>query len=839
MKINDFGVFIGLYTVPISIDENIKLAEYIDDVFSIYSKTIFKNDEVYAQSNSELVDEYSNLYKPISYNLFGYYDKVQICLVDDFEFSSRFFRPDNIYSLKQSKSFIYQSQTYMTMGKYEDYLLEEWKKINLNTNNAIAIVQLKINTGLLAGCGIKLVEDIFELLGTESMQIENKLILFGIGWNEITILYFGNEFDQMIDIIIRIRDLKVSNLKSARNIDYLKNCFINTFENNGNYLFNSHIFAHTYTTFGYKNLAKVKQSDKIKVETRLFTKPGHTASIIQSFQMANLKNEDIVFRKIIGMGDICCELNIDEYIEFQKIVSTLGDHINKTHSTLLIDKFDYGDECSKEHIYFHSNLIKLGFDRKKIEELHKNLTYEGIPVVISDRVENLFIKFNHAITDPVMFGFFIGLKPLLNKILEDAKQYERRINRKSNSLDRINILLEQSKILEQAFFNRYGTNYDMSEIPDWNVDFSGGFQQLIISYEYAYSKLCEIQYLQYSNNSYHQTNEGVIVYIKGSQKIESNKQSLRLNTFHLLNPELFAAIATHEAANWGFSNFLKFYKRLELKIISKKSVKTILRHFYVDYTTFKLVYNSDQKLFIQWLLGILHIDAASFQNTGEFKNQSVDPIILRVLLITSIILNSEQNRILKNVFKQFPKLYEYYIEREIYIMKVVNLFKLNYQTYLDDIIECIEIVQEIEYRPNIILKENINFCKTRPLSRFLKSKLESFRYLSAYVNKNSNNLISASYLFNFQFYELFKGLENDVFSEKKILFSYRDQFNSINMDLSKKHQLHEIQNDYLFDHLEGVIINKLKSRKLIFKKRIILLTKMWHVALIDMVNVLK
>ena len=195
-----------------------------------------------------------------------------------------------------------------------------------------------------------------------------------------------------------------------------------------------------------------------------------------------------------------------------------------------------------DHYLLHSKLSSFRFSLDQITWIRTTLKELRIPKILRERVTNMFVIFNDGIHDPILYSNFIELKPFLETIILSLEQYS--LQKTSSVAEITDDLNNISSIFETSYKNRFGQSYIMNEITDYNIDFNGGIQQLLQAYDSAYKSLTSILGEKGIGRS--------IAYVAGYSNIESDQLSVRLNYFHLYQPEFFAAAAAHEAANYFF-----------------------------------------------------------------------------------------------------------------------------------------------------------------------------------------------------------------------------------------------------------------------------------------------
>jgi hypothetical protein len=177
----------------------------------------------------------------------------------------------------------------------------------------------------------------------------------------------------------------------------------------------------------------------------------------------------------------------------------------------------------------------------------------------------------------------------------------------------------------------------MNEITDFNIDFNGGIQQLLLAYDSAYKSLTSL------------LGEGIgrsMAYVSGHSNIESDILSVRLNYFHLYQPEFFAAAATHEAANHFFNRILdeegeeddlwmvgSYLENDQLSLLEK----SVLRYFFMDIVSYYFSYANDFELFFFWHWTSFLQTSLAYNLDGSLHQELFNKFMLRMYLMDAFL----------------------------------------------------------------------------------------------------------------------------------------------------------------------------------------------------------
>ncbi len=701
-KTEEYGLFLGFMTMPFGKEK--EFLEYeIENFFAGYKLGIKKN----LQSTPSSRDPFNKyLYKPKSYFLFGNFDLAVFALVDDFSLATRSFHPysHQIRAGLPVKEDGYTANNYtfhIISGvapdlKYiddkEDSLIERAEKTFLSKEVGnypfIGITSLKLNNSLMIGEGHVFIDLVIRKIRKTILEHESSasgnlayLIVHSFSWHEMTIVFFGDDYGKMANLILKIRDLTFGDLFGVINNDQLVN---RVFENSliSKYLEKegldsaerlkrvkqSHLIVNTLTTFGFdvdlllRSNERLKDpfKDNLQFSIRWSLKPGHLRSFKDYFERevaAKLGMKDFEGRITVGRGDYVTSFTKDAIHHFSNIRRLMGEpslreHVRKVSATpeLKTGVEPPGRNVDQDiHYPFHSHLSEFCFPIEQIAEVHQSLKRLRVPKILREKIINMYIVFNDGIHDPILYGYFIELKGYLKEVKGLLKEYAQIPDLEIQELvEKLTVIPEQFEI---AYKNRFGQSYIMNEITDFNMDFNGGIQQLIAAYDSAYKSFSNFLGPNQMNTT--------MAYVSGHPIIESDPLTVRLNYFHLFQPEFFAVAAFHEAANHFFAripmengegerslvqNMVGYLSKLiddaEAETgalqrgmeVNSFELETI-RYFLTDMITFFLAFNVDFPSFFYWHWASLIQTGILYKLDGHLNERIFDHFMVRVLLL--------------------------------------------------------------------------------------------------------------------------------------------------------------------------------------------------------------
>lgn len=465
-------------------------------------------------NNGNIISKQKHLYNPIPYCLFGDFDLAIFSLIDDFAFATQKFKP-----LSSTKVFKYQVNTGIIplINAYADIPnlnIFETKKLpdffsGKESYPFTGIVSIKLNNDILVGIGKEFL-DLINLFLVTYIDIEtNKLNKKGIqlfyilnenlGWNEITINFFGNSMTAIQNLIFSIRsyslsDIKIHFEKLLRNSDFAKteiNKIIKTsFKNIGSKsllskligtknldFLSSHPFIAISVSYGFHAQLSILKSDKNttckkfnfnEIEYKQFQKecskkaiaigwkikPGHEMEgskiLGKLFPNKREKAHQNILSGKYSFRFPKDKITINEYLNMELHCSKgnnreeLSKHITKCRSRIRWES-TISHSKIRNKLYYH-NLEKYQIKKNYNSKLQDALRIYPIPHTFKSQIENIIINFNDAIADPLMHNYFIGLKGALLNFLDYHFKSPKYNTRKQKDLAHLNLLETFSSI---------------------------------------------------------------------------------------------------------------------------------------------------------------------------------------------------------------------------------------------------------------------------------------------------------------------------------------------------------------------------------------------------------
>lgn len=894
---NDCSLFIGMTSLPLGKEKEFISKEFVEGLFPNYRKSLQKYSSIKFHEGIELhgasLELREDLYKPKVYALFGEFDLAILALMDDFTLSSRIFHPYNGYlrlegkNNKKEKGFNYRYQVIngivpktATNGDEEltdSSLVDEFRDIyDFDSDHSlISITSFKINNGILIGNGQKVIELVIDFIraviadGSEKDRVQG-ICIESFGWNEITLVCFSDTYAKIWKKLVTLREASILDIAKKCDIELeeiinnslIKSTFI--VDNKDVSLEHSHIFVNSNTNFGYDyelindpklvdGLAVAK--DKLVNYTSSWeVKPGHLASSELIFQYGRspkvtigsevLESNNTDFKTVLKSHTLVSRKDEYKHIRGFKTTPKLNfKSISKKLATV-----DVG------HFFFNQELSQYAFHLVDFKSIQKTMTELRVSKVLRERILNMFVNYNEGIVDPVLFTFFIELKPFLGYVkvfIETAKAKGLSLSFLHSELDSI------VNNFEKAFSNRFQQSYLMQSTTDFTMEYNGGIHQIVSSFDAVYKAIVKGIGVD-SDYSF--------CFVTGFPGVDSTSYSIRLNYFHVFQPEIFAAIATHEALNFYLrrdgdydsakrnknDESPKRYVRLARVLEKVENVKALIKrnlesknyterewemrlidkldsNFFstivVDYINFYLTFNQDIELFKYWQWHYFLQMPEVYKSNGDVRITAFQQFGLRMAIVCRLI--DEGTTQVKAPSTQLQDLWlNYYIDlvklADFMLDEEFNDIFVNFGLALGDEVDVIirrekpgqrrkdrvQKIAELEsgMKSKIMAGKMISFDQELEPSIFIHSIFYSYLKLIKEHNKDKNSLL----------------MRNSITGSPEPYWKGNERARGSNSD-----------GDFLFDSTGGIFTHNPDTRRLHMKMRTSILKTIWNFSLIQ------
>lgn len=580
------GVFVGLATFEINKELENFYDSQINIIFEKYREELGNNITDLPSSSKK---EFDFFYQPRPYYIFGKFDLAFISLIEDFEICGRSFRPFNgktdVKKNEVAKPFDYKimAGNFMSDTSTQNQSEALSNKLN-NTLPFIAICSFKINNVLLLKYGYKNLNIYFqkkfnEFKESDFLKNEEKkgkhldsLIFETVGSFELTLLFFANSYDLISTSLIKLREITFD-----ENIDgEIKKCPF--FEHsNSTYGFDLKLFKENLkpkTEFNFiESFSCPPKTEKLSLNTRWFVKPG----ILKS-----MSSSDKEIRVSLGYGDVVAHTRdykpikealgllmkayrdlLGSFSESESIFESRSLPVIKFSDSALsklIQEID--DVPPMDTTYLKKNKHNWLLSEFEIREIEVLLRQLGTAKIIRNKVVKIISNYNNIVSNPLLHIYFLDLSSFFKLLLKTSlNKYGHDIESSHLNINQLNKTLRTAFLnIENAYTNRFFQSSVSEEITDINSEYFGAIHQSISAFDFVYKTYNSIFEGGKSSN---------IVIVGSSPRIESTKYFIRVNYFHVFQPEIFAAICCHESTNY-------FFDKISAKMLDNETGDTSL-----------------------------------------------------------------------------------------------------------------------------------------------------------------------------------------------------------------------------------------------------------------------
>lgn len=540
------GLFLAFISHSFHLDGKKIFDEVIRKFFKEHRNRIYKYDQLY-DGSADL------MYKPVAYRMFGSQGLLVISLLDDYSFCSRHFNKNHIRSLLEDDS------NYKTISDYLKYKsvvvtgvhecrvdekdtksLENMARATFLRDNEqypfVGVIRLKIDHQLILGRGVDAIRAIKKKIETVKQQIKCNLDYIPVDCfdnDEMTVVAFSDCISSLVSFLGNIRDLKNDGDKI---LEFIQDGKIK----------DKHLFSSTYISIGYNvnftmsDLAKnvsflpiyEKNMERIKINCLIETRPGHRDSFENFLNKHSFL--EVSDRIVSGGSAIKIELSLYKIQELDKLFEEL-DTIRDVRKIKMSLQYK-GNSLRSDDYSKHANNFEAPVIPEEIKkEIKSKLKNIGISKIVRDRLFALFELFDSSRRDMIQTLYFEELSEMgeiFKDMALDLSSCNVDIRKIEEALD------DEITNFENACYDRVHNRKYAENL----LEYSGGVQQHLISFGYAYSVISSIL-------SGSKIGKDIYTIITGADRVFSERTHLNLNINHILFPELFVTTAWKEASN--------------------------------------------------------------------------------------------------------------------------------------------------------------------------------------------------------------------------------------------------------------------------------------------------
>ncbi|MEJ0101750.1 MAG: hypothetical protein WDO19_03925 [Bacteroidota bacterium] len=586
---NALTIHIALSTLPQQdfdgFVEDVELNFY--NSFLDRAKDIFsKKDLTHFQHGGKDV-----LYKPLKYFIFGNYDIAFISLIDRFKFAQKVFAPTEDATANPAT---FQVITGITRAPGDDGLKALMSQLHGAASNKkfVAIINLKINNGLLVGSGQFFLDKTLqrlELLVEEVKQKEDLeyILQQSFSWFEISLLVFCDSPTRLSTLIKTIREQEVGFLNDPdsciRDSHYFRELSSKETDEKKKIqrIRKTHVFADTHTYMGINwhlfkdpqesDFESLKSMD-LETEIEWMVKPGHFNRLKEVLKNDSALNEvfDLGRAKLLlGKSDYfiaehnsSLQNNLSLYGRLYKKGNNLYDHVKKvkTRVMLPIDSTESApaqDKMDEEQsgissittddlkVKLHALLLK----NSEIKYLVNILKKLKISRLIRNKTAKVLINYNNGLQDPILYSFFLDFSIFIHDFINAILKEEEKLNvfkdyklTGTGSNDFEESLIKRIEGFEESFTIRMLNSYQFEDLNDFDLDFNASIQQLLTTFNTLAIEIANVYYPK-------KYLESRVVQLNFKNTI-ANQLFINYSVFHLLCPEFVCFTISKEVLNY-------------------------------------------------------------------------------------------------------------------------------------------------------------------------------------------------------------------------------------------------------------------------------------------------
>ena len=567
------------------------------------------------------------------------------------------------------------SDSYILKKAKETFLLDK------NRYRYIGIIRLKIDYRILIGpkYAIKTVQkikkEIRRLFDCRKEKIPNSrcdyFVIDCFDNDELSVIAFSDELLTLFNFLGNIRSIKTSDIKQPYR------------ENGNKKVSEKHVFGLTYLAFGYDTKCGFGEDvvNDNKIVCTIETKPGHR-DVFYDY-LCGIPNQSPEIQKL-GIIDKSMIISGGSNVMFRMPLKniTILEYLCKNQNSIFrrdirrikvslediplpSDQRDLS-KISKNHIHAGEK-ERISISREHFIQVKKLMKEVGVSKMVRERMLALFEFYNLSCQN-LLQGFYLNeLKPILENVESMIKDMENNPNEDIYSIE---------KMLNSEITDLENACYDRLHIQNSNhtpLEYSGGIQQYLTSFDFAYKQIYRI----FSPND----KDASYVTISGAERASSTRPLFNLNINDIVYPELFIVLVWKEIANFALQTMKKYEEKNnakdQIKTLNawygftknedsfhilwnkihqsekllhddeisrriKKIISTELIEYYIkDYVVFHFAFNCNFDLFWHYYFKILLQTTNSYYRLNHINKNHLIHMLLRVFMVAKVASMSE------------------------------------------------------------------------------------------------------------------------------------------------------------------------------------------------------
>lgn len=702
-SLHDGGIFVGLTSLPLANER--RFISDLTDLFHSRREELKDKTRPYEEISSEKFDELNEkFYLPKYYYLFGKFDLAAISLVEGFNFPVRQFNSFNFQRSSTSK----ESRRRVNFAKhsilgptprFEGELIDFYDLLDpegANRYPLIGITRLKVNDFFLFDHGVDFIRACIKCIRFKLSEKSSYrkhfsfLILENYSWTEITLLIFSNSYEVCYDLLLpELRNFSCTDMCKILPLDVINEESLSEKLKETQKrlsLSDAPVFIDSHTVFGFdidmyfdKNSVlneKISDNDIINPVFEWSVKPGSLSTVIDQFAENGIDIDHSDALIVAGKTDILYQFHSRRNLSTKSLIRlisairnnpTITKHLNSIETIISILTQVQSSDPRFEAFYqkVSGKLQKTTYSNKEMDAFKERLEYLLIPHVSKEAILNFIGVYNEALIDHLSFSNFLELYVFLEYIdIIVESHYEKGSSLKwGDSLESerlIRTLDNGLHAFNYACDNRVLGNHLMGDQYDYYMFLTIGAQSLISAFDSLYKSISAII-----------GNPLSFAYLEADHEFTTSDFALRLNYFHIFNPELLSAVIFQEVSNQVKVKFSKhqpelfyFHRQKDSQDETGKIDKLIyevgyhdeliseysdylafckqeyFEHIFSDIVGYRLFYIEDSDLYQFWSWGYFATDSKHYkryQKKVDIDEYKFIMYLTRQLLVLKVL----------------------------------------------------------------------------------------------------------------------------------------------------------------------------------------------------------
>lgn len=672
-----------------------QLRQLVKSLYEQYKRDI----DVYSDG-SDSSEEYSHLYQPLIYYIFGNYDVALISVVNNYKFAQRQVTlglGDDGPTDLDDPNFFQVITGALPLIKDEINLKDLFKAPAPDRKSLIGISNLKLNNKLLIGNGsffldpvMRLIDQTLEgLFKGEAAPRSEHFIQQSYSWFEITVIVFSERIATLSAVIGAIRRLTLKDLLplltgSSREqllADSLYESALADPEHRDH--LTPHLFANTHSYFGVEQTklgspSRELANQPIDAQVEWEVKPGHFAELYKTLRELNTEAGPIFDDPgylLPGKMDHLLPIKTAVFASNLKLEAELQTNeriaglVRKVKTKILLPLINppTGNEANdeyhpdfrrwaREHCLPASPSPREVNDRLKALKLSRNLR---------NKINKIYYNYRIGVQDPILFTYFLDFKIFMKNLTKQLEQENDEFQdafdspvdpakMKKPSVNELEASLAKTiEIFEEGYNIRMLNAHHYEDINDFDLDFNSSIQQILSTYNTVAAHI--------SNLFFELDSQGPVVQLN-LMNTESNYDSINYDVYHLTSPEFVLFTLTKEVLNkYILANEEEVKKenrhrrqddqlpsiRSIIEELEKEAVECTLRdlfqsnlikfeYYYLDSVQFIQTCNLDADLYEYWFWTYIFQNAALYDKSGTMNEDHFRKELTRLYFVFTL-----------------------------------------------------------------------------------------------------------------------------------------------------------------------------------------------------------